>query len=314
MKISPKKTNANKGISRRNSLTSILDSNIGINVEFTDNRQPPVVWQLAKFDNRLYIMRDMYNAFTDVYDRELEQLANAFAPENDPFWDPPEPQMIGKALIYMDSLSFLLEIEEGTPIIDFKGKQQGELVCEVIPTQIGNKSLIDNYEEHELENYMGEDITLQLRMVAAKGLPNQLCNNVYLRYSFFGNRCIEVTSEETKSMAPKFDFSEQIIQNVDEDFIDYVKNEAFEIEVWGSPDEVVYTAGIGQGEKYATMSAAQLRQELEKEQMERRKIEARLKELEEKGASKQKEDLVKEIQQLKRQLKDAKKSTSCVVS
>ena len=62
------------------------------------------------------------------------------------------------------------------------------------------------------------------------------------------------------------------------------------------------------------MSAAQLRQELEKEQMERRKIEARLKELEEKGASKQKEDLVKEIQQLKRQLKDAKKSTSCVVS
>ena len=85
-------------------------------------------------------MRDMYNAFTDVYDRELEQLANAFAPENDPFWDPPEAQMIGKALIYMDSLSFLLEIEEGTPIIDFKGKQQGELVCEVIPTQIGNKS------------------------------------------------------------------------------------------------------------------------------------------------------------------------------
>ena len=104
------------------------------------------------------------------------------------------------------------------------------------------------------------------------------------------------------------------MQNVDEEFVDYVKNEAFEIEVWGSPDEVVYTAGIGQGEKYATMSAAQLRQELEKEQMERRKIEARLKELEEKGASKQKEDLVKEIQQLKRQLKDAKKSTSCVVS
>ena len=259
-------------------------------------------------------MRDMYNAFTDVYDRELEQLANAFAPENDPFWDPPEAQMIGKALIYMDSLSFLLEIEEGTPIIDFKGKQQGELVCEVIPTQIGSKSLIDNYEEHELGNYMGEDITLEIRMIAAKGLPNQLCNNVYLRYSFFGNRCIEVITEEAKSMAPKFDFSEQIIQNVDEDFIDYVKNEAFEIEVWGSPDEIVYTSGIGQGEKYATMSAAQLRQELEKEQMERRKIESRLKDLEEKGASKQKEDLVKEIQQLKRQLKDAKKSTSCVVS
>ena len=166
--------------------------------------------------------------------------------------------------------------------------------------------------KHELENYMGEDITLQLRMVAAKGLPNQLCNNVYLRYSFFGNRCIEVITEEAKSMAPKFDFSEQIIQNVDEDFIDYVKNEAFEIEVWGSPDEIVYTSGLGQGEKYATMSAAQLRQELE-EQMERRKIEARLKELEEKGHQSRRGSR-KEIQQLKRQLKDAKKSTSCVVS
>ena len=58
-------------------------------------------------------------------------------------------------------------------------------------------------------------------------------------------------------MAPKFDFSEQIIQHVDEEFVDYVKNEAFEIEVWGSPDEIVYTSGIGQGEKYATMSPAQ---------------------------------------------------------
>jgi len=115
-------------------------------------------------------------------------------------------------------------------------------------------------------------------------------------------------------MAPKFEFSDQIIQSIDEDFVDYVKNEAFEIEVWGSPDEVVYSAGIGHGGKYATMSAAQLRQELEKEQTERRKIERRLKELEEKGASKQKEDLVKEIEQLKRQLKDAKKSSSCVIS
>ena len=302
-----------KSPSRKGSMTNILDSNIGINVEFTDNRQPPVVWQLAKFDNRLYIMRDMYNAFIDMYDRELEQLANAYEPENDPFWDPPEAQIIGKALIYMDSLSFLLEIEEGTPIIDFKGKQQGELLCELIPNKVGSKSLIDNYEEHELENYLGKDITLDIRMVGAKGLPNQLCNSVFLRYSFFGNKSIEVPAAEGKNMAPNFDFSDQIIQNIDEDFVDFVKNEAFEIEVWGSPDEVVYTAGIGQGEKYATMSAAQLRQELEKEQMERKKIETRLQELEQKGASKQKEDLVKEIEHLKKQLKDAKKSTSCIV-
>ena len=141
----------------------------------------------------------------------------------------------------------------------------------------------------------------------------QEVTSVFLRYSFFGNKSIEVPAAEGKNMAPNFDFSDQIIQNIDEDFVDFVKNEAFEIEVWGSPDEVVYTAGIGQGEKYATMSAAQLRQELEKEQMERKKIETRLQELEQKGASKQKEDLVKEIEHLKKQLKDAKKSTSCIV-
>ena len=307
--------NKSRAVSKTKSSVSILDSNIGINVEFTDHRQPAVVWEMAKFDNRLYIMRDMYNAFADVYSRELSLLAEAYSPENDPFWDPPEPQLIGKALIYMDSLSFLLEIEEGTPVIDFKGKQQGELLCEMIPLKVGNKSLVDDYEEHELEQYGGELLELEIRMVGAKGIPHQLSNSVFLRYSFFENKLIEIPPSSGKSMAPHFNFTETVQVEITEEFIGYVKDEPFEIEVWGSPDEIMYSVGAtADGEKsYSNMTTQELVQELEKEKNVRKEAETRLAELESKGASKDKEDLVNEIEELKKQLQDAKKSASCLV-
>jgi hypothetical protein len=309
MQSSPK-----RGSSRKKSVANILESNIGINVDFTDNRQPSVVWEIEKFDNRLYLMRDMYNSFADVYSRDLNALAGAYMPEQDPFWDPPEAQLVGKALIYMDSLSFLLEIEEGTPIIDFKGKQQGELTCEIVPLKLGAKSLVDDYEEHELEHYNGQFLEIEVRMVGAKGIPHMLSNNVFLRYQFYNCRPMDVPPAEGKSMAPNFHFTDQLQIEVNDDFIEYVKNEAFEIEVWGSPDEVVYSANTGGRSKdseYGNMTAQQLVDALEKEKKQRKQAETRLAEIEMRKSSREKEELVEEIERLKKQLSEAKKSQAC---
>ena len=94
---------------------------------------------------------------------DMNCLKETYTNDKDPFWDPPEARLIGTAVLYLDSLSFLLEIEETTPIIDFKGKQCGELTCEIIALSIGKKNLIDNFEEVQLNNFIGSDLRLEVR-------------------------------------------------------------------------------------------------------------------------------------------------------
>ena len=98
----------------------------------------------------------------------LNRLNTIYTNEKDPFWDPPESRLIGTAVLYLDSLSFLLEIEETTPIIDFKGKQVGELTCELIAISVdfndGHRKsikLIDNFEEFQLKNFIGGILSLE---------------------------------------------------------------------------------------------------------------------------------------------------------
>jgi hypothetical protein len=39
---------------------------------------------------------------------------------NDPFYDPPEDQIIGTANIFLEPLSYLMSIRDPFPIIDYK--------------------------------------------------------------------------------------------------------------------------------------------------------------------------------------------------
>ena len=51
--------------------------------------------------------------------RDLEgtQYAN---PHNDPFFDPPEDQHIGRSIVSLDCLLYMMPMDEWTPIIDYK--------------------------------------------------------------------------------------------------------------------------------------------------------------------------------------------------
>jgi pSer/pThr/pTyr-binding forkhead associated (FHA) protein len=146
---------------------SIIDSKIKVAVMFTDNSQPMILWDFEKFESRLYLMREMFNDYS-LDHGNLNRLNTIYTNEKDPFWDPPESRLIGTAVLYLDSLSFLLEIEETTPIIDFKGKQVGELTCELIAISVdfndGHRKsikLIDNFEEFQLKNFIGGILSLE---------------------------------------------------------------------------------------------------------------------------------------------------------
>lgn len=64
-------------------------------------------------------------------DNSLEGLG--YEGEDDPFYDPPEAQLIGTVGLYVESLAYLLNIDGAFPIMGMKGDPEGELLLELVP-------------------------------------------------------------------------------------------------------------------------------------------------------------------------------------
>jgi hypothetical protein len=86
------------------------------------------LWEHDKFSNRIYLMRELYARFVD----DPSCLAEV-TPDVDPFYDPPESQMIGVAHIYLEPLAYQLDIRQKTPVVDYQGNTVGSLAVELVP-------------------------------------------------------------------------------------------------------------------------------------------------------------------------------------
>ena len=303
---------------------SIIDSTIKVAVMFNDNTQPLTLWDFEKFENRLFLMREMFNDWS--LDRDFNRLRGTYDREKDPFWDPPEPRLIGTAVLYLDSLSFLLEIEETTPIIDFKGKQVGELTVEVIALSVGGRSLLDNFDEHQIQDYMGKQLELEVRIIGARGLPASLCHNVTAKYSFWDQDPAETPPHPGSSIAPDFEHVTHMVVEVDKHFVAYVAEESLEVEVWGTPRQ----GGFGKKSDLdgsldggsMPLTVPELQAALKAERDARKAAEERVAELTGDGGGggsgsklgdEEMEGMRKEILRLQKQLAAAPKSKACIV-
>ena len=66
-------------------------------------------------------MRELYQDYVDA-GRNLSAIMGSLSVEENPFIDDATDQSIGKALIYLEPLMYLMDVEERTSIYDFKGK------------------------------------------------------------------------------------------------------------------------------------------------------------------------------------------------
>jgi hypothetical protein len=89
-----------------------MDSDVYVRVDWADRSQPQTMWQYDKFMNRLYIMREMYQTWSE----HNHSLANTdFADsERDPFFDPPEDQLVGE---HANSSGVTLHKVAATPFV-----------------------------------------------------------------------------------------------------------------------------------------------------------------------------------------------------
>ena len=92
-------------------------------------------WDTVKLSNRYYIIKDMAEQYFETGNiPTLEE-------KDDPFWDPPEHTLIGRAFLTTKALAYLFDNPVNLTIIG-EDDHCGSLVVNLVPTdETGQKNL-----------------------------------------------------------------------------------------------------------------------------------------------------------------------------
>lgn len=204
-------------------------------------------WNTTKFDNRLFLMREVYQDFLQYGPRDVPK-------SKDPFWDPPEAIEIGKAYVYLKALSQLVEIENEFSIVDYKGDEQGKLAVDIYPETLDGGEVDYLTDSTEL---IGKGVQFLVRIAHAKGIPAKFSNDVYVGFSFNGDHK-ETEPCEKKSTEPKFKFEHRFrVESINEQVRQYLLKDACIFEVKGYSDpQIDIVAAESKGETKATAGGA----------------------------------------------------------
>eukprot|EP00455_Lapot_gusevi_P040206 TRINITY_DN453_c0_g1_i7.p1 TRINITY_DN453_c0_g1~~TRINITY_DN453_c0_g1_i7.p1 ORF type:complete len:810 (-),score=347.53 TRINITY_DN453_c0_g1_i7:108-2510(-) len=183
-------------------------------------------WGPDKFENRLYMMRDIYRNFIDYGPQEI-------ASHEDPFWDPPEAFEIGRSYVYLQALTQFVEISNDFQVVNYKGEPQGHLKVSIYPLALDGSDLEYVMDSSET---LGKQIMLQVTVNEAKGLPEKHAHNVFVTYSLF-DKDYEVEPYMGFSTSPKFNPSTSRqnikIDQISEAILKFFSDEAIVFQVHG---------------------------------------------------------------------------------
>lgn len=103
--------------------------------------------------------------------------------DENPFYDVPEPVLIGYAYYKLEGLSWLLDNPSTTSIISSTFEVFGKLNLNVIPVDPeGNKDLPDTMFPDEQEELLDKRLDFIVQIDDANDLPDDFCRDVYAQY------------------------------------------------------------------------------------------------------------------------------------
>ena len=100
-----------------------------------------------------------------MYDVAIFAGSDFATQEGDPFFDPPEDRMIGVSRIQLEPLRYLLDVDEWTPLVDYRGQSQGELLVKMVPAS----EEVDLEELEDMVSMTGKPLQLRISLDAARG-------------------------------------------------------------------------------------------------------------------------------------------------
>jgi len=116
-----------------------------------DNREAGYfyVWNPSKFTDRVEMMRELYNEYVEDLVGSGGSLPDFSDHEKDPFWDPPEPVLIGTCYLQLKNLGYTIENEAPDAILfttstNISGGQAGKINVSYWPCDLTGEGEADD--------------------------------------------------------------------------------------------------------------------------------------------------------------------------
>ena len=184
-------------------------------------------WPIDKFQNRLFIIRNLMEKYYD------DGVAPIMKKEDDPFWDPPTPVLIGHSYLKLEHLACQIENDDDLGIISVDGKGNSDAKLSV-----GYKPCTSTGETDEgllplefavddpMELVGKKDLYFKVYVEKAKNLPDNMCSDVFVRYHFMYEDGMYHQTEPAKgeNKRPTFGYEKvHCIEDITEDVANYLK-------------------------------------------------------------------------------------------
>jgi hypothetical protein len=182
-------------------------------------------WKDGKFNDRVFMMRDLVNEYFDS--GNLPKLSN----QDDPFWDPPEPMLIGQSYMSLKSLGYLIDNQMESKILSSEGSSgvRGVLSVKYVPTGPSGDGEPDEDDlPEEPEDLVGKQVTFRIEIDKAADLPADLCKNTFVNYKLFfetSSKYHQTPECEGKNRNPVYSYQKvHQIDQVTPSMLSYLKN------------------------------------------------------------------------------------------
>ena len=173
-------------------------------------------WPIDKFENRLFIIRDLLEMLTDT------GVMPKVSKDDDPFWDPPNPVLVGQSFIQLEPLGLCIEnaLEAGILSIDGAGGKQGNLSISYQPcTPDGNTDedeLPEDFLVEDAQELLGmKDLCFKVCITGATDLPTGLNCNPFVTYQFKFESGLQYQTEESVGAKPNATWNYSRIHRID---------------------------------------------------------------------------------------------------
>ena len=211
---------------------NLTDKSKQVMVKVTDRTTLFVwLWSKAKFINRKYLMQELYELWIDGETIETDQ-------HKDPFWDPPEDIFLGSVYLYLQSLSYQIDIEETLAVTNYEGNDEGQLHVALCPCDATGRKLTEDMYVSNPSELLETRMDLLVKIPYARNLKwvqADRTRGVSCRFKFYTDtkmRCTKVINGDDN---PNFDYTKQFtIKSVSHNFNNYLEHNALVIEMWGT--------------------------------------------------------------------------------
>uniref|UniRef100_A0A1I8A2J7 Kinesin-like protein n=1 Tax=Steinernema glaseri TaxID=37863 RepID=A0A1I8A2J7_9BILA len=182
-------------------------------------------WDKNRFTNRYYGMQEMYQNYAEG-DTHWNMSS-----DRDPFYEPPEAEVIvGYVNVYLQSLAYMIELEDTFRIFDFQDSDMGQLSIAIVPCTVSGKDIKGDFVQ-EPNEMVGKNIGFKVKILAATGLPRRI-EKSFCRYTFFDQPEVQtpLVAGTTAAYAHENIF---LFKPARTELIEYLKEGVLSISVWG---------------------------------------------------------------------------------